>query len=101
MGHAPNCENRSQFAYCLMKPLVPTVSQPLIIGQDMTEFMGELVCELTPVSTSCWKEDCERFFKRRTKESYRIIVQVGRGPYHNASRWKFPEYSCEMAGDVR
>ena len=66
----------------------------------MTEFMGELICELTPASASRRKEDRERFFKGRTKESYRTVVCVGRSSHHNASRWRFPEYSCEMASDV-
>ena len=46
----------------------------------MTEFMGELVCELAPASTSRRKEDCERFIKGRTKESYRIVGLSGAWP---------------------
>ena len=67
----------------------------------MTEFMGELICELAPASTSGLKEDRERFFKGRTKESYRTVVYAGRSSYYNAPRWRFPEHSREMAGDVR
>ena len=41
---------------CLVKPIVATISQTLIIGQDVTEFMGELICELAPVSALAPKE---------------------------------------------
>ena len=67
----------------------------------MTEFMGELICELAPVSAPRREKDRERVFHGGTIEGNRTVVRVKSSPDHEIAFRRLSEQSGEMAGDIR